>query len=530
MHRAIMDQFNRHKAVKRIQKVRREYNKFIQELEKQRAIMRKLFTEKMITRVQVRIRIVLARIRVRHLLNNGRLIVRGARRWLKFREHAKIRKAKEHYKTRIKRILFDMLLNYIPISLEKLSTRLDQVMPYINMKILFRSFAFIKKYDLEVRTEHYANSAAIIFEDKIIRQIMKAWKTIIGHSFQRKTKLVKSFIIATDIKTHNSLRQLNNFNMANVYRVRRLMILAWQCFNDDFIRTRKAELLMPKAERHCDDKFFGRVVKATFGHTNGVGHLVVVPFYGGGLKYYWRSKRIKKAALIAAAKLYWRKMVLKGCVAFDIEQKRCSMLKRFYAIGLPQFGVWWTRFALRDRFKTQVNFRKHTRRVISVINEFIYKYKTAWSWPYLIKGIVSSKMMRELNAIADATKFKKYCGSAISSWKYLMEISKDLDAYYYRWYMMQLCKRILFQGFKKNMDDTKRYRKEKEEELRQKLGREDAVKKAIAGLVKAQANIRGYFTKKRFDSRKVQVFYAIQVLQNNIRKGISFYTINFNSY
>jgi hypothetical protein len=187
-----MDQFIRHRAAKKIQKIRREYNKFIQELERQRAILRKLFTEKMITKVQTRMRILLARIRVRHLLQNGRLIVRGARRWLKFREHAKIRKAKEFYRTKIKRILFNILLNYAPVSMSQLSFRLEQTVPYINRQILIRTFAFIKKYDLEIRTEYYANSAAIIFEDKIIRQIMKCWKTIIGQTFQRKTKLVKS--------------------------------------------------------------------------------------------------------------------------------------------------------------------------------------------------------------------------------------------------------------------------------------------------------------------------------------------------
>ena len=520
MHRSIMDQFTRHKAAKKIQKVRKEYNKFIQELDKQRAILRQLFTEKMTIKMQTRMRMVLARIRVHHLLANGRLIVRGARRWLKFREHAKIRKAKEFYKMKIKRILFDILVNYVPKSLAVLSARVDSVMPYINRQLLIRTFAFIKKYDLEVRTEIYANSAAVVFEDKIIRQIMKCWKTVIGHTFQRKTRLVQAFMVAVDITTHNSIRQISNLNMANSYRIRRVMILAWQCFNDDFIRKRKAELLMPKAKRHYDSTFFGRVVKSTFGHTNGVGHLVVEALYGGGLKYYWKSKRIKKAALIAAAKLYWTKMVLKGCVALDIEQKRCSMLKRFYSIGAPQFGKWWPRFALRDRLNTQVKFRKHTRRVIGVVDEFIYKYKTRWSWPYLVKGVISSKMMRELMAIADNVKFKKYCGASIKSWKYLMEICKNQEAYYYHWYLMQVCKRILFQGFKKYKDDIHRYRKEKEEELRQKLGREDAVRKAMAGLIKAQANIRRYFAKKKFDARKIQVFYAIQVLQNNIRKGI----------
>lgn len=188
------------------------------------------------------------------------------------------------------------------------------------------------------------------------------------------------------------------------------MILAWQCFNDDFIRTRKAELLMPKAKRHYDATFFSRVVKACFGHNRGMGYIKVHSFYAGGLKYYWLSKKIKKNALISAAKLHWRKMVLKGCVAFDIEQRRCALLKRFYKIGLPQFGVWWSRFALKDRFKTQVKFRKHVRRVIGVVDEFIYKYKTKWAWPYLVKGVISSKMMRELNAIADHVKFRKYCG------------------------------------------------------------------------------------------------------------------------
>ena len=79
----------------------------------------------------------------------------------------------------------------------------------------------------------------------------------------------------------------------------------------------------------------------------------------------------------------------------------------------------------------------------------------------------------------------------------------------------------MINGFKKYKDDIQKYRKEKEEELRQKLGREEAVKNAIQGLIKAQANIRRYFTKKKFDERKIQVFFAIQVLQNNIRKGLA---------
>ena len=92
-------------------------------------------------------------------------------------------------------------------------------------------------------------------------------------------------MVAADINTHNSLRQLSNYNMASSFRLRRIMILAWQCFNDDFIRTRKAELLMPKAKRHYDATFFGRVVKATFGHDRGMGYITVHPFYAGGLKY-----------------------------------------------------------------------------------------------------------------------------------------------------------------------------------------------------------------------------------------------------
>jgi len=382
-----MNHFIRHKSAKKIQKIRKQYNKSIEELEKQRKILKKLFTKKLIIKIQTRIRILLAKKHISYLLISGRLIVRGARRWLKFKEHSKIKKAKEFYKKKIKRQLFDILVKYVPISLKKLSQRLQYVLPYIHKQIILRSFLFIKKYDQDIRTEHYANSAAIIFEDKIIRQIMKSWKTIIGYSFKRKMKLVKAFIIATDIYCHNSLKQINNMNIANGYRSRRLMILAWQCFNDDFIRMRKAELLIPKAKRHYDDTFFGRVVKATFGHTNGIGHLVVEPFYGGGLKYYWKSKRIKKAALATAGVLYWTKMVLKGCVAFDIEQKRCIMLKRYYHIGLPQYRLWWTRFALKDRFITQIKFKKHTKRIINIVNEFIYKYKTKWSWPYLIKGI-----------------------------------------------------------------------------------------------------------------------------------------------
>ena len=61
MHWSIMDLISQHKAAKKIQRARRHYNRFIKELERQRAILRQLFTEKVTIRMQTMIRMTLAR-------------------------------------------------------------------------------------------------------------------------------------------------------------------------------------------------------------------------------------------------------------------------------------------------------------------------------------------------------------------------------------------------------------------------------------------------------------------------------------
>jgi hypothetical protein len=153
-------------------------------------------------------------------------------------------------------------------------------------RVKSKTFSLMVDTEERLRDERLYAQAIVLWEGHYLRKIMYHWKQLRGEYRQLRKQLSYQFMLVAQEPCHNNTRQRVSRQQADAFWRSKVLVISWVCINDDNIRARRAELLMPQAIEHCDSSFFKRVVGACF----------------GSIVYYVESKRIKNGALKLAPK------------------------------------------------------------------------------------------------------------------------------------------------------------------------------------------------------------------------------------
>ena len=127
-------------------------------------------------------------------------------------------------------------------------------------------------------------------------------------------------------------------------------------------------------------------------------------------------------------------------------------------------------------------------------------------------------MYRSLCVIGDRHYKKELITLTYKGWKSFLHFRKNIEQFVVERYIKGLKKKS-FYAFNLNCSGAKDYKLQLEIEFRRKGCEEDALRRAIWAVNKIISYVRMKQAYKRVRSRRVEVLYATQVLQNFARTG-----------
>ena len=119
-----------------------------------------------------------------------------------------------------------------------------------------KTFSLMIDTEERLREERLYAQAIVLWEGRFLRKIMWHWKQLRGETRAVEKRLRAQFMLIAEEHTHNNARQRVLRRMADNFYRQKILVISWVCINDDFIRARKAELMMPTAQKHWDTSFF----------------------------------------------------------------------------------------------------------------------------------------------------------------------------------------------------------------------------------------------------------------------------------
>lgn len=154
----------------------------------------------------------------------------------------------------------------------------------------------------------------------------------------RQARLLPIFLNCAKLSTHNSYRQRALTSKAVHFHYRRVFMLAWICFCDDFTRARNAEMLIPKAIAHALAQFMKRIVSKT---VESLAWYRKWRHWRAALKVRGDLGRKHYSRLVSCRKL-WDKMIFKRKFILDMASAATqwdNYWKR-YAVSAPAGRLW----------------------------------------------------------------------------------------------------------------------------------------------------------------------------------------------
>jgi hypothetical protein len=518
-NKAQLLQIIKHGGALKFQKLRRKYIEKMEYLRKLAETKKRLLYLSMVVKVQAnsRRRATVNKLRIK--FESGRRIVRGARRFLKFRFHRKIVKGKLHYYKHLKRVFFNVLSDFSSLSKEKLDIKTTLLIPKLTKRNKKRTFMWIKENDDELKNTYISNTAMVIWENFMLKKIIKHWKTIKWITKVRQTKLIGIFSMCIPVTHLNSSRQLALVRASNSYMLHGSIIPAWLALCDDFIRSKLAELLMPKAAAHWLARFMERTVRVTYNM----------------IHYYKCSRIIKENSRKKSDVYYDSTIIVKPIPLFAKQIIRSQRRKENQEISEEYRSLYRKQLCIK-RFPAHFVFSIwHTQQVNKAIEfTIIYFKKTSLrSWTlYLIR----KKKYAEMNFYARKKMLKTYGTWTIKCWKKLKTISAHLADYYFKEYLNNLVEKC-YKAFKQNLIMKKEYLIELEEignaniskNVIEEEGKTDENGEVVVAeekpkvnflalymkaITKLQSRYRGMTTRVKIRELRINILYAIQTLQN----------------
>ncbi len=492
---AIFEHIKKHRAAKKLQKLRRKYLEKLELYRKQRADALLAKRIKVATWVQSIYRMQrVRRVFLRHLYA-GRRIVRGARRWFKFRYYRRLRQAKHHYHLRIQRLLFLLLLDNVEPSINQLKLKSHNVQRRVNHNYKRKIYDYMVKRVDEERNNRFNDSVLVLWEEKILKKIFQSWKLIVGDSkpFRRTFRLVIPNTL--QLSHYNSANQNALAKMAENFHYRKMLCTAWLSLGDEFMRAKVAEMFIPKAIAHFKYTFFHRMVGGTY----------------GSLKYYWESKVLKRRTCEYAERFRLNKIRNIPLQQMKTNAKAMKKYKNDISRAIPVFVRSMYRILMK-RLPVNTLVTKYFKELDDVSYLHWRDWYTKTGFKDLQLGCIRSKEFRELMYVGEHKAFIKYTKWTFGGWKAFVLLARDFESYYYRYYLLRVAKQIIG-GFRKAVEISKAHVKQLQEQMSANAANAARLEEIIKYIIRFQARVRGSIARKLNEERKFKEFYAIGVMQ-----------------
>jgi hypothetical protein len=487
-------------------------------------------------KVQSWLRMVIQKRRHQRSLKAAYLISFIGQKFLEKRFFQKNLIAKKYYK---KKLIFKIFFGWkkvIKKLFEKRNLILEtRVLPKYHQRLQTRIWKDLIVKISVFRDRKYYECAFAIWEENILRKIFKSWKTVIGLSSKRKQLLSQLFLISLPLEKYNSMTQKVHVSMAEHFRWIRVMMPAWIAFRDDYVRTLKAEQLLPLAIKHFRTNFLHRV---------GSVALQGLVTYVSIRKEKYQLKEIGDQHF----PLYQKSCVLKKLHKYAIFLRR----KKSNVLSILEYLKSRPHSAGLLAFQTNVRLNKLYRRIYPLARHFSLgcefgRWKT---------GCIRLKKWNRMKKIAIHVSNKQYRKKTLEAWRQFTIDRRDMDVFCWNHYLDHLQAKA-FKGFHTNLLLAQEFKRKLEEDLMGKIeiveempvpneeGEIDEAALEAARLANEAARIererlakqkydelmiritslqaisRGFTQRMNFRRFKIAAVWASQVLQNFGRRALA---------
>ena len=259
-----MLQIKKHIAAKKMQKMFHRYERRLVEIEKENADARTEYRLFCIVKIQCSWRMFLQK-RLYRFQYRAILTIQCAFRGCLLRVmFKKATLAKLHYKAHLRRVHFNIANRFMVYSKDRLKGICKRVVDKSNRRLRRRYFYTLCKMQSGHKDQMILEAAYVLYEDHWLRKILRGWHTVIGETKRQKHFLTRIFMMTTELKTDNSMRQLGNRAAAENFFRRHLLVPAYLAFCDSYYRALKADALTPLAKQFALKFFTGRILIPTY--------------------------------------------------------------------------------------------------------------------------------------------------------------------------------------------------------------------------------------------------------------------------
>eukprot|EP01039_Chlorochromonas_danica_P001031 gene1031-1118_t len=493
-------QCQRHHCARRIQTLYHHYKRRCEELKAMRRERWDDFKIYLLTRIQALVRGYQERKVLRKKMLAGRRIVRAARDYLFYQDYLKHYRAKIHYRTALKKKLWNHLWKFHQGQQLKCGHAQQQIMTRHGHRIQKRYFRQLKRMMPIIQELKFEYSALIFWETNFLSKILKHWHQVVFHSSNHNQDLVRIFMMALPMTVWNSNHHQQVIGLANSFRNRRLLIIAWMVLADDRLAVKRAERLEPTAVEHFQKSFFRRVCG-----------LIVSKWAKYVKTRLWKRQRKVYGEYMCKQ---WRyEDFIEGWKAYA--QHRLQM-KQWLNYGLQHHPHYYMRFYFLLRWVplTRNKFVYHALNIKAKQQHRYYLHHHGLE--LLKKGVVRSRIWRIMMKRATIVGRRHYYRPTFNAWKEFKTFSHNLELLYIKRYQDRLVRRI-WRDFKEGIAISKEVAKQLALELAQQLEDQAAFDRAIRSLILFQAQARRFITSRRFNRDRIEKLYALQILQNFFR-------------
>jgi hypothetical protein len=490
----------RHYGARLLQRLWKKYRGKIEMLKLLRRELWSEFRIMQLTKIQSVVRAFIARRMLKRKLSLSKFIANLVLTFVLRRRFVKYRLASRHFNHSLKLRFFGYIVKFSSRSVAELRQKKCSVAALSNLYLMMKLLKIMKDVYKVLKAKALEDSASIMWEINMFRAIFRAWRKTISETSRRRQLLCKIFMISLPLSKWNSARQVRLVNIADNFRNRRLLLVAWITIARDRLDNRRVEQLVPIAMEHFNNSFFVRVVGNCF----------------QGFVTYQKNKIRKRDNFAKADRhllrygQHWAFCQKKRYVSRRLlarERLKNSEIHRSVALKKK---------TLKNRFPVFVLFTQYYKALAKKANLHRLKYLHDQGYVRFKQGILDQRRYRELQIKSMQLYQKTLMKKTFRGWDLFRNFSKTLDVLYYKRYLEKLQRKVLL-GFKLNAAMNKEAIRSVTLALMHRAGSEAAFSNAIEVLRRFQAICRGNRLKKKFHEAKIQKLYSIQVLQNFFR-------------
>ncbi len=504
---AMFRHLTRHIAAKKIQKLRRSYLKRLEELKVIRKENWLVVKEICIIRIQKVFRGYRVRKEIEKQRNAVGVITRYVIKFFMRKGSLKLYRAKTFYREYMYRKYFRRLLRHQLSSKNHLEQKFQQLKSKHEDMVTRKYFALCKVMQKELTELAFEQSAMIIYYLKYLKKILFYWRKVTSsgelqsqNTLFIKQRLVKTFLAVVPLSHYNSIRQERLIALALAFEKKRILTIAWIELAKDRLAKRRIDKMIPMAIEYARRKFFQRVVGKCY----------------GGLTAYYKKRLQSKRRKLLGEQHYERRLY----------RLSVGVIYKYYCIRKFMKIAWMKTKSTRARYLLHkaLTERFHFHTLNSLLAKDGQTKATASNRNHLFThgymtyklGILRDRKWREMNKIAELTAVKLYNRKSFKSLVIFKTYNRNIDAYYYRKYLLKLCRKILL-ALQFNVAMERDRTNLLVVQLKRKTRNQEHFLRLMHFIQRFQAVVRGRIKKRKFAEERIEKLFAIQTLQNFFR-------------